>query len=248
MQKQNEIVTNIINENSPEQQIQTLVDGVIGRLNTIKLCRISTIINDGAKRYRVQNLVSRANAGGAEAGYDLFNEIYDAQEIGGNGGFVIERAVGDIVVVGFFDRESTQQLSNGVKGSLKSYAACPNTCGVILGAVFYSTPTVHIVINNTIEMTGETTLNGGLTHNGDNQTNGIITATGNITSGADVVAGANITAALNITAGGAVAGTTGTFGAISVPAPANFSAGGASLAFNDQTGFTHNVINGLIVS
>jgi hypothetical protein len=160
-------------------------------INTIKLCKIVEILGD--KKYKVQNLVSRITADSSQASYDEFYEIYDGQEIGGNGGFVIERKVGDVVVVGFFDRESTQQLEAGRAGVLKSRAVCPPSSGVILGAVYYGAPEVNITINNNIVMNGDTEVNG------DTKVNGTMSVSGDLSTEANLT----IPAPVNFISGGA---------------------------------------------
>ena len=146
-----------------ESQINTLIITALARINTIKLCKIVSIDED---KYKVQNLISRVNANGSEIIPDIYYDVYDLQASGSNGGFVFNRAVGDIVAVGFFDRESSVSLASARQSVSKSYGIAPPSSAVILGAVYYSSPAVNITINNKITMNGDTTLNGNLTVNG----------------------------------------------------------------------------------
>jgi hypothetical protein len=216
MRELGNISNGILDNQTPESKIQTIISRELSFINTIKLCKIIEIHEN--KTCVVQDLVSRITSGAAEMANDMHYEIYDCQEIGGNGGFVIERKIGDIIVVGFFDRESTQQLESARAGVLKSRAVCPNSSGVILGAVFYTTPTVNITINNNITLNGETEINGNIQANGD------ITSTGNISA------------------------PTGSIDTLTISGPEEFISGGATLTFPDLTGTVHSVVNGLIVS
>lgn len=191
MQNLNNTLGGVLNNQTIEDQIKAICDRTLSFMNTIKLCKIVEILGD--KKYKVQNLVSRITADSSQAAYDEFYEIYDGQEIGGNGGFVIERKVGDIVVVGFFDRESTRQLETGSAGVLKSRAVCPPSSGVILGAVYYGAPEVNITINNNIVLNGDTEING------NTQINGTAAVSGNLSTEANLT----IPAPINFISGGA---------------------------------------------
>jgi|GEM_PF-4452964 len=212
-QNQNKVLDGVLRNQTQQQRILSLIRNEFAKINTIKLCKILDIVDSDKKQYHVQALVSRASTDGSQMPADQFYEIFDAQEMGGNGGFIIDRKVGDIVIVGFFDRESTQQLVNGEDGALKSRGVCPQTSGVILNSVFYAMPDVFVKISSEIISKGE------WTH------------TGNMEVIEDIKA-KNINVTANLT----------------IPAPLNFISGGATLTFQDLSGITHSVVNGLIVS
>lgn len=165
----------------------------LATMNTIKVCQVENVNADddgNVLSVDVRNMVLEVDGSGEPINAIIWKEIPILQIQGGQAGLLIRYKKGDIVLVGFCDRDI-----QAVKRSRKAAApttplTTPLSGGICLGAVLFTAPTVYVKITDEgIEFEGNVVANQDINIKGSLTVDGDITATGNIEStDGDVVA------------------------------------------------------------
>lgn len=127
-------------------------------VNTIKLCRITKKNDDGS--YDVETLVNEINPYTNQGEPLQLKSLPLLRVQGGGGGFIIENAPGDIVLVGFSDRDIQAAARSKDFAAPGTALLFPLSAGIILGAVLYDAPAVSIKATDKVYITGDTTSTG----------------------------------------------------------------------------------------
>lgn len=122
-------------------------------INTFKLCRISKANEDGS--YDAETLVNELNPYTNKAQAIRLQSLPVLRVQGDSAGFIVTYGPGDIVLVGFCDRDI-----QAVKRS-KDFAApgtniqFPLSSGIILGAVLFNAPSVYVKASDKVYIKGD---------------------------------------------------------------------------------------------
>ena len=142
------------NENTTRTFINELdffIDGKLLEINTLKICQITKVNGD---KVNVKPLV---------LGLDGDNNPIEAAELtdfpilrqqGGTGGFVIEYNVGDIVLVGFCDRDPQAVIRSKKEAAPSTYCPFPLSGGIVLGAVLFANAQVYLKTTDKVYCVG----------------------------------------------------------------------------------------------
>ena len=210
-------------------ELDFFIDGKMLEINTIKICRITQVNGDNAN---VKPLV---------LGLDGENKPIEATELtdlpilrqqGGTSGFVIQYNVGDIVLVGFCDRDPQAVVRSKKEAAPSTFVPFPLSGGIVLGAVLFNAPEVYVKTTDKVYCVGDLDVskNANIQKNLTVEKNCEIEGNCNITGNTDMAG--NLTVVGNVDAAQYAAGGTP----------------GVSLSFTDMAGVSHTVVNGIIVS
>lgn len=185
-------------------------------VNTIKLCRITKVNADGT--YNTETLVNDINPYTNTGIPVKLQSVPALRQQGGSGGFIIGYAPGDIVLVGFCDKDiqaAARAKDFAAPGTALQF---PLSSAIILGAVFYEEPAIFVKVTDKVYINGDTVTPDGITA-------GSVTAE---TASAD-----NLTVNTSLTVDGTVTVS---------------GQPGISTTFVDAGGVTHTVVNGIITT
>lgn len=209
---------------NPFNQLKYLIKQEIMAINTLKVCQVVKVNEDNT--LNIKPMVCRLDTNLEPIEPVVIKDVPILRVQGGTGGFQIVYKVGDIVLVGFCDRDT-----NAVKRSKKQSAPStltpfPLSSGVVLGAVFFANQSVYVKVDDKIYIIGKTEITGDLNVSGKTEIGGKLEVDG------------DVEAKSNLEVGGEVKATSYSVG----------SQAGASISFVDAGGNTHIVVNGIIVS
>ena len=205
-------------------QLKYLIKQEIMAINTLKVCQVVKVNNDNT--LNIKPMVCRLDTNLEPIEPVVIKDVPILRVQGGTGGFQIVYKVGDIVLVGFCDRDT-----NAVKRSKKQSAPStltpfPLSSGVVLGAVFFANQSVYVKVDDKIYCVGNMVLTGDISVSGKAEISGNTEIGGNAT----ITGNTTITGVCEATAY-SVGGTAG-----------------ATITFVDSLGVSHSVVNGIIVS
>ena len=211
-------------------QLKYLIKQEIMGINTLKVCQVVKVNADNT--LNVKNMVSRLDAKLEPIEPVVIKNVPILRTQGGTSGFQIAYNVGDIVLVGFCDRDIQAVKRSKAQSAPSTLLPFPLSSGIVLGAVFFANQSIYVKVTDKIYLVGNTTLTGTLSVSSDATIGGNANISGNATIGgnADITGNATITGAADATAY-KVAGTAG-----------------ATITFLDLAGNPHSVVNGIVVS
>lgn len=198
-------------------ELDFFVDGKLLEINTIKICQVTKVNGDFVN---VKPLVLGLDGENKPIESTELKGLPIARQQGGTSGFVIEYNVGDIVLVGFCDRDPQAVIRSKKEAAPSTYCPFPLSGGIVLGAVLFNVPEVYIKTTDKVYCVGDldvsknTNIQKNLTVEQNCEIEGNCTITGNLDAGKYAVNGTD----------------------------------GATLTFTDAGGVTHSVVNGIIVS
>lgn len=199
-------------------QLNYLIKGRIADINTLKVCQIVKVNEDGT--LDVKNMVCNLDAQLQPIEPPILKNMSILRTQGGTSGFQVVYKVGDIVLVGFCDRDTQAVKRSKTQSSPSTLQNFPLSSGIVLGAVYFAEQTIYVKVDDKVYIVGNTELTGTLSVSSDTSIGGNATISGDTS-----------------TTGNNEAGT------YSVGGQA-----GATLTFVDLSGTPHSVVNGIIVS
>lgn len=180
--------------NSHANTLQYAINQALLAVNTISPAKITAV---NGLRYTVEILVNYIDSNGSPYNAPTLYDIPAQMLIGNNAGIIVEYAVGDIVNVGFCQRDISIVKQQWTTSNPASYRKFNVSDGIILGYLTNTLPTINITITqNGIIMNSNNkpvTINSGnatTTVNGNLQVNGTIKSNNTIT-GTDLIAGSS---------------------------------------------------------
>ena len=185
-------------------------------VNTIKLCRITKANEDGT--CDAETLVNEINPYTNQGTPLKLPSLPVLRQQGGAGGFIINYAPGDIVLVGFCDKDIQAVVRSKDFAAPGTALQFPLSSGIILGAVLYNNPTVSVTATDKVYISGDT------------ETPDTITA-GEVK--AETIDGGDVTVDTSLTVDGTITVS---------------GSPGVTTSFVDAGGVTHTVVNGIITS
>lgn len=122
-------------------------------INTIKLCRITAKNDDGT--YNAETLVNELNPYTNLSTGIKFSSVPCIRQQGGTGGVIIEYAPGDIVIMGFCDRDIQAAVRSKDFSAPGTELLFPLSSGIILGAALFSAPSVSVKVTDKVYVKGD---------------------------------------------------------------------------------------------
>ena len=194
------------------------IDGKLLQINTIKICKVTAVNAD--KTLNVLPMVKKLNGKKEPLKANELKGFPVLRQQGGTSGFIIDYSVGDIVLVGFCDRDSQAVIRSKKESAPSTYTPFPLSAGIVLGAVLFEDAQIYVKVTDKIYCVGDLSLTGNAAISGNAE------ITGNTEIGGNVITTGNNEAATYSVGGVA----------------------GVSLTFKDSEGVEHTVINGIMVS
>ena len=198
-------------------ELDFFVDGKILEINTIKICQITKVNGDTVN---VKPLVLNLDGDKKPIEATELKELPFIRQQGGASGFVIEYNVGDIVLVGFCDRDPQGVIRSKKETAPATYCPFPLSGGIVLGAVLFNVPEVYVKTTDKVYCVGDL----------------------------DVSKNANIQKNLTVEQNCEITGNCTISGNLDANKYAVGGVDGATLTFTDLAGVSHSVVNGIIVS
>ena len=200
------------------QALEFFIDNKILEINTVKMCQVTKVNDDGT--LNVKALVLSLDGKKEPIPSVEWKNYPILRQQGGTSGFVIQYNVGDIVLVGFCDRDPQAVVRSKKEAAPSTFAPFPLSGGIVLGAVLFNAPEVYVKTTDKVYCVGDldvsknANIQKNLTVEKNCEITGNCTITGNLDAGKYAVNGTD----------------------------------GATLTFTDAGGVTHSVVNGIIVS
>lgn len=165
---------------SDANTIQNLIDNNFIGLNTLLPCSIQTVNDDGS--FDVQSLVNNTDIGNVPITPPIIPSLPLCDIVANSTGIVLPPyAIGDIVLVAFFQRDCSSVIQTGWTqqnpGSSRKFNLSD---GIIIARISTNTPTYSIKFetDGTITVTGTTVnVNATNVNLGNGTLNGVLTAT-----------------------------------------------------------------------
>lgn len=201
-----------------------MIDGKIKQINTLKICQVTAANADGT--VNVKQMVLDLNGNNEPLKSNEWKNFSILQTQGGNGAFVVSYQPGDIVLVGFCDRDPQAVKRTRKEAAPGTQLTFPLSSGIVLGAVYFNAPSVYVKATDKVYVVGNLDVSENANVEGNVTIKGNCGITGNNT-----VQGNNVVTGNNEATTYSVGGTPG-----------------ATLTFTDLGGTTHSVVNGIIVS
>lgn len=146
------------------------IDGKLLRINTIKICKITAVNDDGT--VNVLPMVNRLNGKKEPLPTVELKGFPILRQQGGNSGFIIEYQVGDIVLVGFCDRDPQAVIRSKKEAAPSTFTPFPLSGGIVLGAVLFEDAQIYVKVSDKIYCVGDLSLSGNAKISGDVETTG----------------------------------------------------------------------------
>lgn len=200
------------------QALDFYIDNKILEINTIKICQVTKVNEDGT--LNVKSLVLGLDGKKEPIPSVEWKNYPILRQQGGASGFVIEYNVGDIVLVGFCDRDPQGVIRSKKETAPATYCPFPLSGGIVLGAVLFNVPEVYVKTTDKVYCVGDL----------------------------DVSKNANIQKNLTVEKNCEITGNCTISGNLDANKYAVGGVDGATLTFTDLAGVTHSVVNGIIVS
>lgn len=205
-------------------QLKYLIKQEIMNINTLKICQVVKVNNDGT--LNIKNMVCHLDAKLEPIEPVIIKNVPILRTQGGTSGFQIAYNVGDIVLVGFCDRDIQAVKRSKAQAAPSTLLPFPLSSGIVLGAVLFAEQSIYVKVTDKIYLVGNTEITGNLEVSGNTEIGGKLEVTG------DVEAKSNLEV----------------IGEVKATAYSVGTQAGASLTFVDAGGNTHTVVNGIIVS
>lgn len=194
------------------------IDGKLLQINTIKICKVTAVNAD--KTLNVSPMVKKLNGKKEPLKANELKGFPVLRQQGGTSGFVIDYSVGDIVLVGFCDRDSQAVIRSKKESAPSTYTPFPLSAGIVLGAVLFEDAQIYVKVTDKIYCVGNL----------------------------DVSKNVNIQNNLTVEKNCEITGNCTISGNLDANKYAVGGVGGVSLTFKDLEGVEHTVINGIMVS
>ena len=146
------------------------IDSKLLRINTIKICKITAVNDDGT--VNVLPMVNRLNGKKEPLPTVELKGFPILRQQGGNSGFIIEYQVGDIVLVGFCDRDPQAVIRSKKEAAPSTFTPFPLSGGIVLGAVLFEDAQIYVKVSDKIYCVGDLSLSGNAKISGDVETDG----------------------------------------------------------------------------
>lgn len=205
-------------------QLKYLIKQEIMGINTLKVCQVVKVNADNT--LNIKNMVCRLDAQMKPIEPIVWENVPILRTQGGTSGFQIAYNVGDIVLVGFCDRDYNAVKRSKAQAAPSTLLPFPLSSGIVLGAIFFEEQNIYVKVSDKIYLFGNTEITGNLEVSGKTEIGGKLEVK------------SDIEAKSNLEVTGDVKAATYTVG----------TQAGASLTFVDAGGNTHTVVNGIIVS
>lgn len=209
-----------LNQNSINNQANSLeyiINSSLLNVNTILPCKILTI---DANRASVQPIVNMLDALGSPQTNPVIYDVPFIEIVGGNAGVIIQYKVGDVVAVGFCQRDISAIKPTWTTQNPAGYRKFDLSDGIIIGKLANTRPSIFVKITESgIELTAPDlpiTLNcdsltancntaevnaDAATVNAETEINGNTTINGNLVVNGTINASGTITSSTGLTAG-----------------------------------------------
>lgn len=210
-------------------ELDFFVDGKILEINTIKVCQITQVNGDTVN---VKPLVLNLDGDKKPIEATELKELPFIRQQGGHSGFVIQYNVGDIVLVGFCDRDPQAVVRSKKEAAPSTFVPFPLSGGIVLGAVLFNAPSVYVKTTDKVYCVGDLDVSKDANIQKD------LTVEKDCQIGCKCTIGGNTDIDKNLTVTGEVNAAKYAVGGTN----------GATLTFKDLSGVSHSVVNGIIVS
>ena len=157
-------------------ELDFFVDGKLLEINTLKICQITKVNGDKAN---VKPLVLSLDGDNKPLEATELTDLPILRQQGGTGGFVIEYNTGDIVLVGFCDRDPQAVIRSKKEAAPSTYCPFPLSGGIILGAVLFANAQVYLKTTDKVYCVGNFDVSLDATIQGDLVVKGESKITGN---------------------------------------------------------------------
>lgn len=161
-----DLTTNLTDFNT----LDFYVDGKLLRINTIKICKISAVNPDGT--VNVIPMVKRLNGKKEPVTSMELKSFPVLRQQGGTSGFIVDYSVGDIVLVGFCDRDPQAVIRSKKEAAPSTLTPFPLSGGIVLGAVLFEDAQIYVKVSDKIYCVGDLSLSGNAKISGDVETTG----------------------------------------------------------------------------
>jgi hypothetical protein len=129
--------------NSHANTLQYAINQALLAVNTISPAKITAV---NGLRYTVEILINYIDSNGSPYNAPTLYDIPAQMLVGNNAGIIIEYAVGDVVNVGFCQRDISIVKQQWTTSNPASYRKFNVSDGIILGYLTNTLPTVNITI------------------------------------------------------------------------------------------------------
>lgn len=132
-------------------ELDFFVDGKLLEINTIKICQVTKV---NGSFVNVKPLVLGLDGENKPIEATELKDLPIARQQGGTSGFVIEYNVGDIVIVGFCDRDPQAVIRSKKEAAPSTYCPFPLSGGIVLGAVLFANAQVYLKTTDKVYCVG----------------------------------------------------------------------------------------------
>jgi hypothetical protein len=153
------------------------IDGKLLKINTIKICKITSVNDDGT--VNVIPMVKRLNGKKEPLPSVELKGFPILRQQGGTSGFIIDYTVGDIVLVGFCDRDPQSVIRSKKEAAPSTYTPFPLSGGIVLGAVLFEDAQIYVRVSDKIYCVGDLSLTGNAEISGNAAISGDMEVSGN---------------------------------------------------------------------
>lgn len=156
-------------------ELDFYIDGKLLEINTLKICQVTKVNGD---KVNVKPLVLNLDGDKQPIPATELTDLPILRQQGGTSGFVIQYNVGDIVLVGFCDRDPQSVIRSKKESAPATYCPFPLSGGIVLGAVLFSNAQVYLKTTDKVYCVGkfdvslDANIQGDLTVGGDNKVTG----------------------------------------------------------------------------
>lgn len=153
------------------------IDGKLLKINTIKICKITAVNADGTMN--VLPMVKRLNGKKEPLPSVELKGLPIVRQQGGTSGFIVDYSVGDIVLVGFCDRDAQAVIRSKKESAPATFTPFPLSGGIVLGAVLFEDAQIYVRVSDKIYCVGDLSLTGNAAISGNAEISGDVETSGN---------------------------------------------------------------------
>lgn len=124
------------------QSLDFFIDNKILEINTLKICQVTKVNADNT--VNVKSMVLHIDGENKPIPAVEWQNFPILRAQGGTSGFVIQYNVGDIVLVGFCDRDPQAVVRSKKESAPTTYLPFPLSGGIVLGAVLFANAQVYV--------------------------------------------------------------------------------------------------------